>query len=97
MFEQLLKQNPTAKPKRVVVSQRKVEVPKVFNPWGLSAMEFEIMRLLHDYVWQAEIGRLLNVSKKSVNTYTLRARTKMGTKTMTEALQLFRGFMQEEK
>jgi len=96
MFEGLMLRDPTARPKKFTVSKRMIKgisIAEVANPWNLSPMEFEVMRQLHEYITQAEVARTLGVSKKSVSTYTVRAKTKMDRDTMTEALQLFRRFM----
>jgi len=100
MFEQLLKQNPTARPKKYTVSQRMINgisVLEVSNPWDLSAMEYEVLRQLHAYKKQRMIAEQLGLSYKTVNTYMVRARAKMKVKTLYEAVLAFNDFVTSNK
>jgi len=97
MFEALMTAPNTVRAKKYTVSQRMVNginVPDVPNKWNLSAMEYEVLRQMRDHKKQIMIAEALGLSRKTVNTYLVRARAKMGVKTMYEAVMTF---IKEEK
>lgn len=74
---------------RAKESLRDERYPQVVNPWGLTPVQCEIMRLLTQDRTQRQVGEEMNLSFKTVATHMDRVRDKMVVHTTLQACILW--------
>lgn len=75
--------------------RNKRDVPRLYNPWKLSPMECEVMRLVGEGFTQTQIATELCLTAKTIHTYTRRGRNKMKAKTLEHAAVMYDRFLRE--
>lgn len=58
------------------------------NPWGLSALEFEVLRYVTKGLSNAEVGNVMSIERRSVRTHLTHIYRKMGVNSHVDAVVL---------
>lgn len=80
---------PTRAQKPRPVSKREAMLPEIPNPWGLSALQCEVLRLKVLGLDSIEIGERLCISFKTVATHLSRLKERMGVDSPMQAALLW--------